>query len=94
VIGYKFCPGCRNDLTLVDHEAGNPQVHCEHCGFRKWNNPLPTTIGLIVEHRNVLLLKRTHAPRRGQWDRAAAKSGLCWRVWVFVLVCWGGWGVG
>jgi ADP-ribose pyrophosphatase YjhB (NUDIX family) len=46
----------------------NPFVRCGNCGFAKWSNPLPTTIGVIPRGRKLLLLRRAVDPCRGLWD--------------------------
>lgn len=46
----------------------NPSVHCPNCGFVKWHNPVPTTIGVILDGTKALLLRRAAAPRKGTWD--------------------------
>jgi len=43
-------------------------VVCPACDFLRYDNPLPTTIG-VVEHRGrFLLLRRADEPKRGEWD--------------------------
>lgn len=68
MIGYKYCPVCAGTLSLHGGESGNPYVRCQDCGFSKWNNPLPTTIGLVAREGEVLLLRRAVAPAVGAWD--------------------------
>lgn len=68
MIGYRFCPRCATPLVVHDEEPGNPHVRCPKCAFAKWNNPLPTTIGLVVRDSEVLLLKRAIEPKEGEWD--------------------------
>jgi NADH pyrophosphatase NudC (nudix superfamily) len=65
---YRYCPRCRHPLVRVVEEPDNPYVRCDECGFTKWDNPLPSTIGLVERDGRVLLLERAVAPGRGQWD--------------------------
>jgi NADH pyrophosphatase NudC (nudix superfamily) len=65
--GWRFCPRCGIGLTFV---GDGPERHatCGACGFVKYDNPLPTTIGLICRGRTILLLRRADEPARGRWD--------------------------
>jgi ADP-ribose pyrophosphatase YjhB (NUDIX family) len=50
--------------------GSGPERHasCGACGFVKYDNPLPTTIGLIRRGPRLLLLRRAQAPALGKWD--------------------------
>lgn len=65
---YTYCPRCRHELTEITDEPANPHVRCARCGFTKWDNPLPSTIGVLVDGSSVLLLRRAHPPCAGSWD--------------------------
>jgi NADH pyrophosphatase NudC (nudix superfamily) len=64
---WKFCPRCGAGLAFA---GDGPERHafCRGCGFTKYDNPLPTTIGLICRGRSILLLRRAHEPAAGSWD--------------------------
>lgn len=64
---WRFCPRCGGSLAIV---GSDPERHvsCGDCGFIRYDNPLPTTIGLICRGRSILLLRRAHAPALGAWD--------------------------
>ncbi|WP_410654894.1 NUDIX domain-containing protein [Amycolatopsis sp. lyj-112] len=63
---WKFCPRC----GAGTRHAGDGEAHveCPACGFTKYDNPLPTTLGLVLESGRLLLLRRAHEPRKGHWD--------------------------
>ena len=65
--GWRFCPRCGGSLAVV---GSGPERHvvCGGCGFSRYDNPLPTTIGLICRGRAILLLRRAQRPARGEWD--------------------------
>jgi NAD+ diphosphatase len=64
---WRFCPRCAAPLVFV---GSGPERHasCRSCGFVKYDNPLPTTVGLICRGRTLLLLRRAQAPALGAWD--------------------------
>jgi NAD+ diphosphatase len=64
---WRFCPRCGAALR---HVGEGPESHaaCGDCGFVKYDNPLPTTIGLICRGRSILLLRRAQEPAVGAWD--------------------------
>lgn len=65
---WKVCPRCGAQL---DQTGTGRDFHlaCPSCGFVKYDNPLPTTIGIIEdEAHRYLLLRRAQEPRRGYWD--------------------------
>jgi NAD+ diphosphatase len=64
---WKFCPRCGPDTRLVD-DAEESHLECLECGFTKYDNPLPTTLGLVLDGDRILLLRRAHEPRKGSWD--------------------------
>ena len=67
MMDWRFCPRCSAPLTLVG-DSSERHAACASCGFVKYDNPLPTTIGLICRGRTLLLLRRAHAPALGAWD--------------------------
>ncbi|MFC9436154.1 NUDIX domain-containing protein [Nocardia sp. NPDC057030] len=64
---WKYCPKCGSALVCSGrgHEI---RAACAKCGYVKYDNPLPTTIGLIVRGDRVLLLRRGIEPELGKWD--------------------------
>lgn len=64
---WKFCPRCAAGIRLAG-DGEDTHVECPACGFTKYDNPLPTTVGLILDGDRILLLRRAHEPRKGGWD--------------------------
>ncbi len=64
---WKFCPRCSADTRLAG-DADEAHLECTACGFTKYDNPLPTTLGLVLDGDRILLLRRAHEPRKGSWD--------------------------
>ncbi|MDQ7904114.1 NUDIX hydrolase [Phytohabitans sp. ZYX-F-186] len=64
---WKYCPRCSAELERLGDD-GNPYVRCPECGFVKYNNPLPSTIGIIRRGEEYLFLRRTNDPQKGKWD--------------------------
>ena len=64
---WRFCPRCGVGLVVVG-EGFERHASCGGCGFVKYDNPLPTTIGLICRGPRLLLLRRAQEPARGKWD--------------------------
>ncbi len=64
---WTFCPRCGERTRLAGH-GQETHAECPACGFTKYDNPLPTTVGLILDGDRILLLRREHEPERGSWD--------------------------
>ncbi|WP_203882964.1 NUDIX hydrolase [Planotetraspora kaengkrachanensis] len=64
---WRFCPVCGRDLDHLGSRE-NPYVKCRECEFFRYNNPLPTTIGVIEDEGKYLLVRRAIAPELGKWD--------------------------
>jgi len=64
-----YCPKCDTKLLHMGGDR-NPYVKCEKCGFVKFNNPLPTVVAIIYDKKTnrFLFVKRSIAPRCGEWD--------------------------
>jgi NADH pyrophosphatase NudC (nudix superfamily) len=64
---WRYCPRCGAGL---DREAAGVERHlrCPACGFVKYDNPLPATIGVVVRDRRVLLVRRAQEPHAGHWN--------------------------
>ena len=63
---YKYCPECARPLTegVID---GRMRLHCDACGFVRYENPLPVVIAIAVEAGRFLLIKRGIPPQKGYW---------------------------
>lgn len=61
---WTFCPECAAHLRLT--AAGEPT--CPDGHFTKYDNPVPSTIAVIVRDDRYLLVRRAHEPERGRWD--------------------------
>lgn len=85
---WRFCPRCGTSLVLVG-EGIEHHASCPSCGYFKFDNPLPTTIGLIGRGSRLLLLRRAHTPALGEWDtvggflsgRESAEQNLVREAW-------------
>ena len=62
---FRFCPICQGPLVKV-HSRRNPV--CANCGWVYYNNPLPSVVALVTNHKNeLLLIKRGVEPGNGKW---------------------------
>ncbi|ANN16817.1 NUDIX hydrolase [Amycolatopsis orientalis] len=64
---WTFCPRC-GARTRLAGDGEDTHVECPACGFTKYDNPLPTTVGLVLDGDRILLLRRAHEPKKGCWD--------------------------
>lgn len=62
-----YCPQCGASLQANTRDPDRP-LACPSGHFVKYDNPLPSTIGVIERDGRFLLLKRARAPREGSWD--------------------------
>jgi len=64
---WRFCPRCG---IAAEHAGEGIERHlaCPACGYVKYDNPLPTTIGLVERDGRLLLLRRAIEPQHGWWD--------------------------
>jgi NAD+ diphosphatase len=64
---WRYCPRCGAGL---DRAATGVERHlrCPACGFVKYDNPLPATIGVLVRDGRVLLVRRAQEPHAGHWN--------------------------
>lgn len=63
----KFCTQCGQPVTTRD-VAGVPRIVCPSCDTIHYENPLPVAAALVLnDHREVLLVRRAHAPHQGAW---------------------------
>lgn len=49
-------------------EGDATHVACPACGFEQYENPAATTLALVVAGDELLLVRRSRAPRAGHWD--------------------------
>jgi 8-oxo-dGTP diphosphatase len=63
---FRFCPLCGVGLTAGD-DGGHNRLKCTSCGYIRYRNPAPAAGVLVLEKRNVLLVKRRYEPYKGQW---------------------------
>ena len=61
-----FCPHCGKYL-MIKPEGNVLRDYCEHCKEYFYDNPLPVVSAIVVNDRDVLLVKRKHHPNKGQW---------------------------
>ncbi len=66
--GYKYCPFCKTTLEekILD---GTTRLVCPEskCDFIYYQNPVPAAGAIIVENNKILLVKRAHPPKIGDW---------------------------
>ncbi len=69
---YKFCPKCGNSLVhkFVKQEQTERLV-CENCDFIFYINPIPAVAVILMNDRQVVLVKRKYEPRKGMWSLPA-----------------------
>ena len=56
-----FCPYCSQHLKTRP-EGEVLRDYCEHCEKFIYDNPLPVVSAIVVNDRNVLLVKRRNDP--------------------------------
>lgn len=63
---FKFCPKCGSNRFV---ENNFKSKRCEDCGFVYYFNSCASTIALIINERNELLVAtRAHEPAKGTYD--------------------------
>jgi NAD+ diphosphatase len=67
VNGWRYCPRC-GTRAAFEGEGVERHLRCPACDYVKYDNPLPTTIGLVESGGKLLLLRRADEPQRGWWD--------------------------
>lgn len=61
-----YCPICSHELTTRE-EGGRIRPSCDNCGYVHYVNPVPG-VGLLIEKDGgLVLIKRGHAPHKGEW---------------------------
>jgi mutator protein MutT len=63
---FKFCPKCGSDRFA---ENNFKSKRCENCGFVYYFNPGSSTIAIIInDHNELLVATRAHEPSKGTFD--------------------------
>ena len=63
----RFCPFCAGPLRQRFYE-GRQRLYCNSCQDAIYENPVPASCLVVVDHRDrVLLVKRGVAPKAGWW---------------------------
>jgi len=63
----RFCGQCGAPLERR-HLEGDPRQVCAACGAVFYGNPLPVAAAVVLnDKREILLVKRRRAPRKGEW---------------------------
>ncbi len=62
---YKFCPLCGNELKPERH-GGIERLSCvsEQCHFVHWDNPVPVVAAIIMDEKNVVLVRNRGWPEK------------------------------
>jgi len=63
----RFCPLCGNRLEKISHDH-RMRLVCTVCKKPLYENPLPATAAVILDHGDhLLLVKRGMEPSKGKW---------------------------
>ena len=63
----RFCPLCGGQLERISHD-GRTRLYCRTCDTISYENPLPATAAVVLDHDDQLLLvKRGMEPGKGKW---------------------------
>jgi ADP-ribose pyrophosphatase YjhB (NUDIX family) len=63
----RFCPLCGNRLEKISHDH-RMRLVCTACKKPLYENPLPATAAVILDHGDhLLLVKRKMEPAKGKW---------------------------
>lgn len=67
-MGFRYCPRCATPLQEVIAD-GRRRLACpaESCDYIYYQNPIPAAGAIIVEGDRILLVRRAHPPRVGDW---------------------------
>ncbi len=61
---YRYCPHC----SVANPSVAEVPFRCRECGYTSYFGPVGAVGGLIVNHRNELLLvRRARDPGKGKW---------------------------
>jgi len=67
---YKICPHCGH-ILVVRYLDGRDRKVCEQCGFVHYKNPTPAAAVILIQNKQVLLVKRKYEPKAGYWSLPA-----------------------
>jgi 8-oxo-dGTP diphosphatase len=63
----RFCPLCGTQLEQLPHD-GRMRLYCRRCDTIHYENPLPATAAVVLDHdEQLLLVKRRMDPGKGKW---------------------------
>jgi 8-oxo-dGTP diphosphatase len=63
----RFCPLCGKQLQQL-HLDGRMRLYCRTCDTIHYENPLPATAAVVLDHdEHLLLVKRAMDPGKGEW---------------------------
>lgn len=67
-MGFRFCPRCATELVQRELD-GRKRLACpnETCDYIYYQNPIPAAGAILVEEDKILLVRRAHPPRIGDW---------------------------
>lgn len=63
---HGYCPVC--GTALVDGRGAGGQPGCPACGFIRYENPKVAAGVLVERDGRLLLVRRNHEPRMGEWS--------------------------
>lgn len=64
---FQYCPKCRAKLPKA--KAGGRLLNCQECGFIFYFAPATGVDAVLANKKGeILLAKRTFAPKKGYWD--------------------------
>lgn len=63
----RFCSLCGEQLEKIPHD-GRTRLYCRTCDTINYENPLPATAAVVLDHNeHLLLVKRGMEPGKGKW---------------------------
>jgi 8-oxo-dGTP diphosphatase len=63
----RFCSLCGGHLERISHD-GRMRLYCRTCDTINYENPLPATAAVVLDHnKHLLLVKRGMEPGKGEW---------------------------
>jgi len=66
---FNFCPKCGDQLiNKIPNGEDRNRLVCQECGFIFYQNPKPTATAIIEKNNQVLLIRRSKDPYKGDWD--------------------------
>jgi ADP-ribose pyrophosphatase YjhB (NUDIX family) len=74
---YRYCPRCKSELVVDAVEEGKIRPHCRSCGFIYYQNPTPAAGAMLFRNSQILLVKRSVDPGKGDWCIPAGFTEWC-----------------